>query len=82
MLMYSIEQRDGDILFHSSDPILCDSVLALREAYTVVHPSAQQGQTEGHASQPEEEVPCDSSLFSLIMMEMEPFLPQCKPIRK
>lgn len=52
------------------------SVLALREARSAAHPSAQRGQTEGHASQPEEEAPCDSSLFSLvIMMEMQPFSP-------
>lgn len=54
--------------------------MASRGAYSLAHPSAQRGWTEGHASQPEEEAPCDSSLFSVvIMMEMQPFLQQRAP---
>lgn len=42
--------------------------------HSFAHPSAQPGRTEGHVSQPEEEAPCDSSLFSVvIIMEMQPF---------
>lgn len=63
-LWHSLSQQWSHILF----------VLALREAYSLAHPSAQRGRTKGHALQSEEEAPCDSSLFSVvIMMEMQPF---------